>query len=352
MKKLILLAFLLFQSVQSSAADELNPFYTRLLLQGSLYDIATAARAVNARPNYNQELADHCAFTLWKMASGEILIQEKDSWIVNNLFEVLNQNTTGRYKTLFKKILPKLSDNTEDVLLDKIEEAIENMQDTTGESFDIDLARLEKIKTDTDQIFLNAKQSRNSSFFYKMILGEHFNSAFSRFGLPDQVKGLKQRRGNATRRGSIRMEIQYDNLIRIGMINELDTKVGWYVFEVEYISDQLQPNPMDKLSTIEKIQTAHATQLREIAKALFNAKKYDRETMDAAMARAFKESKTTDTQLEDAVAWLCKYVGYSKDKSYMPKFLKLKQVTTNKKLKRYAIKLHRLLDDSDKKEEW
>lgn len=347
MKTAFLTALLLLHSVYAVASEEQMQLYGRLLTTGITVDATVATRALEIT-QADSPLRDQVAYALHSLLDEDSGAQESDDWIAQKMLLVLNQDKSGRYRPFLAARADRIYDVFGSDTYKYVENIIQALPAPGDNVFKVQPHAIAKLRSEYRQRFQTRIASRQAAAFYRILAGEHFDSVLPIWGLPDEVRGIETRRGNRLRRGSIRMEITYNGLLKLDLINELDTPVGWYVHKAEYLTDTLAANPLDRIPMQTRIASAHATLLREYARQLFAAKDYDKTIMDAAMARVFKEKDTTDTQMEDAIAWLCKYVGYSKDKSYMTAFLKLRQESRSIKLQRYAKRLYEILDRSDK----
>ena len=83
------------------------------------------------------------------------------------------------------------------------------------------------------------------------------------------------------------------------------------------------------------LRSYDAMALREIAKKLYQSAEFNEEYLDAAAEKIWAEKDTQDKLMTDALAWLCNYIGRSKNPRYRSYLKSLDGSLKRGKLKKY-----------------
>lgn len=84
------------------------------------------------------------------------------------------------------------------------------------------------------------------------------------------------------------------------------------------------------------LESNDAMAIREVARKLYNDADFSESLLDAAAQKIWSEKNTKDKLMTDALAWLCKYIGASKNPRYRSFFESLEASLKRGKLKKYA----------------
>lgn len=89
-------------------------------------------------------------------------------------------------------------------------------------------------------------------------------------------------------------------------------------------------------SSLVMLRSDNAMALREIAKKLYNNADFSEAYLDAAAEKIWTEKDTKDKLMTDALAWLCNYIGLSKNGRYRSLFESIEGDLKRGKLKKYV----------------
>ncbi|BCD99742.1 hypothetical protein [Marinagarivorans cellulosilyticus] len=84
------------------------------------------------------------------------------------------------------------------------------------------------------------------------------------------------------------------------------------------------------------LESNDAMAIREVARKLYNNADFNESLLDAAAQKIWSEKNTKDKLMTDALAWLCKYIGASKNPRYRSFLESLEASLKRGKLKKYA----------------
>lgn len=247
---------------------------------------------------------------------------DSNAWII----KALKQSKNKRYSTL----LGNIRSQTDIEKLHKyLDDAIPHL--TQGDSNDVDFTSInyaEKVNEINERL---AKQPFNYEHIDSIKKGMKAVDVYKQLGYPSNVSYYVH-----TKRmpfvGRIRLqdtELIYEGS---GAVRLRSEGGGQIVHSTKPdAAPTLVPDEIDSV-----LMSANGTRAILIAKQLYRNKDYSQKLLDTAGNKIWLEKNNGDAKMVDAIAWLCKYIGASKNPRYYSFTETLIASTENKKLIKYA----------------
>jgi len=368
-------------SIPAYAFEGKDNTYASMLVSGSNELVILGAQSLYYEKSSNTELLDIVAELLWYESKHESYITSDGlSWLA----KTLGQSKLTRYKTVLKDVDVKMAalekkykqafkfddDDEEDAeesepvkktsgslrpsisswggtivdyaidgvhtavdhskVRDFIAKALETLTDQSQADYvagKLDYKRiLDKITT-SKQTHIKNRQEINFSSIKR---GKYLKDVYSEIGLPDSPSAYFVSRTRVFRGRYVesRLQIRYGDAGIVQLLLDNDREgPGWYVYKVF----SFQPNGLKA-----GLLSNDANQLRTYASNMYAAYLTDTSILDIAAQRLWDSMNTTDGQLGDALAWVCKSIGRSRQTRYRTLMQDVADNAQNAKAKKYA----------------
>lgn len=309
----------------------------RLLISEEAMEIKVAGKILEEIVNPNVDLTDLAALRLLQNYSS----QEKNHIDANAwLIRALKQSKNKRYL----KLLTNIRSNTDnDKLLKYLNGAIPNLTEGNDDnSINTDSINY----TELSESILQSLSIVTFSYGHidSVVQGETIKEVYNKLGYPSEVSFYI----HSKRIPFVgRVKLQDALLIYEGSGSIKLRSLGGD--QLVYTTEpEKQPSVVaEELNSILGHATAERTRI--LAKQLYKNKDYNHKLLDAAANKAWVERNSQDPIMADSVAWLCRFIGDSKNPRYYNLMKQLVGSTENKKILKYAKKSLSLLPNDDKK---
>ncbi|MGH1441341.1 MAG: hypothetical protein ACRBBR_14590 [Cellvibrionaceae bacterium] len=257
---------------------------------------------------------------------------DSNAWII----KALKQSKNKRYSTL----LGDIRSQTDIEKLHKyLDDAIPYL--TQGDSNDVDLTSINYTEAVNEINERLAKQPFNYGHIDSVKKGMKAVDVYKQLGYPSNVSYYVH-----TKRipfvGRVRLqdtELIYEGS---GAVRLRSEGGGQVVHSIKPdAAPTLAPDEIDSV-----LMSANGTRAVLIAKQLYRNKDYSQKLLDTAGNKIWLEKDNNNAKMVDAVAWLCKYIGASKNARYYSFIESLITSTENRKIIKYAKSALSMLPDT------
>lgn len=331
MKNIILLLLgLLIFSQFAQALTKKEQVYMRLLNSDKLQEVKLGAKALNNDLPTEPLLWNFAAFKLWQLANSEQKThkeyEDTSSWLTKALgnskqrayYSVLTdfgkKEQSKKIKRYVKKALKKLKKLPKTAQFDV-------------QSYQPQLSNL--IKETPQKIATN-------EMFSQIGRGSTLTHALKELGSPDFVGQYIR----YVRRPFIGRQVFQNLRIAYSDIGSMEFKYAdsqWILAE-KHAQGKVVLAGVDSGSQglLAKLVSNDPVQIRSASKEAIAMQLSDQKALDVVAQYIWNNKKTTDNQLIDGLAWLCKVLGASENGRYREFLLGLTPEVTNRKIAKYA----------------
>ena len=184
--------------------------------------------------------------------------------------------------------------------------------------------------------------NRSSKGFESLRTAQGIEEVVTSLGLPDEIAAASVS-GSSVGNLFVRIPMRSDAVIlRYGGQGTIrfafrESSNDWRLVDATSERGLLWLPDEGRLASIDdRIANGNASQLRYIAEQLIENGSPDRRILDGAANRIHRDRDSTDEDLADGLAWLCKVLGQSKDGRYRSFLLELSKTAKAEQLKKYA----------------
>lgn len=360
----------------SLAFEGIDHTYAALLASGETKSAKIVAVALYQEESNNIELLDIVAELLWLGSKEELEITSDDlAWLAKSLGgsrlsryrKVLQQADANmaileaRYKSVQKPESDEESDTSNEYMTPQqavnevvssisfevnhkkvrsyISDALKNISKEKNEQFitgKMDLKVLqERIESNRKTNF----KDRGQLEFSKIERGISIYDIYDKIGLPDYEHYYNVTKRQAFAGGVLvpQLQVTYQDK---GTIQFLRNKVeyGRVVWKVHRVFPEKKFTVYEDEpeGLIDKLESTNPNAIRKAAKKLYQEEKLEVEILDLVGKVIWKYKNTDDHIMVDAIAWLCKVVGKSRNPRYQTLISEVSKTTENSKIEKYA----------------
>lgn len=293
-----------------------------LLISDSPAELRVAGKILEEEINPNVDLIDLAAMKL-------LINHEKtDSYNVDAnawLIKAIKHSGYKRYLPLFNDIRNKSNIEKIQKYLDK---AIPSLTKGNNSYFNVSEYNFDEVSSTI------LTKAATSNFPYSHIdsvaKGEDIEEIYKRLGYPSRVSYYINSKWMPFV-GKVKLEdakLIYQGSGDIQLVNRGGKQIVHAAIPEKMftIADNLNQD----------LVNANGTRTIILAKTLYKNKDYSEDLLDSAADKIWAERKNKDVSMIDGVAWLCKYLGQSKNSRYYSFLKKLIDSNDNKKIIKYA----------------
>lgn len=345
-KLLILVLFLALLDVSIlSAAEKSKPFtginhtYAVLLSGKDMQGVRLAAKSVVKDAQTDPRLIELAARKLFgKNTAKDKVTADALAWCAR----VLETHGTARYNKALAQLLNQdISKKLKKYVLIAQESVAQRPTDQP--QFD---PNSKPVNLNLDSPVAAKPGSKADKMSLK--IGDPIEKVYQQLGHPIDVKVVSRRGGH----GWIKIEVSnleaaFQDFGTIIFVRDDKKGTGWTIRRVlanTSISTELLNSEFGEY--ISEINSNNPDNIRRIARRIYKEEKYSSEILDHAAERILSEPATSDRQMQDAKAWLCRIIGESGNSRYYSILKEISEGSESKKIRKYAKKALKNISES------
>ena len=311
------------QTPLAFALDGLERIYARMFTSQSNENIKLAATYLYHYPSKNTELLDLPAKILDDAIDSGNLNDDDMAWLAKSL----GASKDNRYYTILKKATdskyPKLKKYAKPYL-----KKLSKPSEKSFNSKSINLAQLNKN-------LMKGLTKTNKEGFYKVRTGASINDAIALAGDPNSIIITRQTRNRhwGVYISYAHITLSYTDKGEMRLIHPIDKKK---TLTIDRITAAASANGSQGYSS--GILSADPGLIRDTAKKMYKAHVKDPAIIKKILLTLRKNINTDDKITVDAMAWLCKVIGQTKNPKYYDALMDISLTANHRKVKKYAKK--------------
>jgi hypothetical protein len=378
---------LLIPSALSIAFENIDHTYAALLASGQTKKAKIVAEALFQEKSNNIELLDIIAELLWRGSKTELDIESDDlAWLAKSLghsklaryrqllqqadanmaiLEARNKPvqqsdsdaesaSSDNYMTPYQAVNEAVNSIPYEVNHKKvrsyISDALKRLSEDSAEQYIAGTLDLNVLKERVERIRKANLKDRSQLDFTVLERGTSISDIYKKIGLPDHegYHNVSRLRPFVGRVYFSQLQITYEDKGTIQFIEDgvNNGRVVWEVYRVfpvkKVVIYEDEPEGL-----IDKLKSNNPGAIRKAAKKLYSEQQVETETLDLVARVIWKYRNTDDDKMIDAIAWLCKVVGKSRNSRYQTLISEVAKTTENSKIERYAEKQLDYFEDED-----
>lgn len=231
-----------------------------------------------------------------------------------------------------------------------ISDALKRLSIKTNVQFIAGKMDLKALQEKIEVVRKTGFKDRGQIEFSKIGRGMSIYDIYGKIGLPDYEAYFNITRHRPFIGGVLVPQIQvtYRDKGTIQFIND-NVKNGRVVWRVYKVFPQIKVTDYgdEPEGLIDKLKSNNPGTIRKAAKIFYQEETLETETLDIVATVIWKYRNTDDRIMADAIAWLCKVVGKSKNSRYQTLISEVSKISENSKIERYAEKQLDLFEDEN-----
>ncbi len=296
--------------------------------------VKIAGKILYSDPKPNIDLLDIAALQVTQL---HLTDDDTAAWLI----KAIGQSKRNRYEKFLTDFRKK---TTNKKIIKYLNNALKAVKKSPREE-NLDISQLDSGLLLKKPANLNVKKAFNNEHIDSIDEGDSLEAVYKKVGRPSNVSDWKTtKRVYVGYTWSGRKDITTSDFQLIydgsGYINFHSSKNNYVVAKVIRTSKVVID---DSQSSLGELIRADGIESQKIAKTLVRGKQYSINDLDTAAQKVWIEKNSTDPYMVDAVAYLCRYIGNSKNPRYHSVLKQVVSESSTRKIRKYAKKYSKVL---------